>query len=219
MILEILLARAGRAVTRDEIRETLWPSDTFVDFEHGLNTSVKKLRQVLCDSADEPSYIETVRGLGYRFIAPVEVEVQAQVQVEETESLPENRQVAIASEQVVEIPAAVSAPTAESPSLRKLAVFVLIAIALLLAAGGLFYQYRGYRQSGLTESDTVVLADFDNSTGDAIFDETLKTALNVSLRQSPFLNVLSDTRVTKTLQLMTRPCPSSKARAFAESTA
>lgn len=56
VILEILLARAGRVVTRDEIRETLWPSDTFVDFEHGLNTSVKKLRQVLCDSADEPTY-------------------------------------------------------------------------------------------------------------------------------------------------------------------
>ena len=57
----------------------------------------------------------------------------------------------------------------------------------------------------LTEKDTIVLADFANSTGDAVFDDTLKTALNVSLRQSPFLNVLSDSEVAKTLQQMTRP--------------
>jgi TolB-like protein/DNA-binding winged helix-turn-helix (wHTH) protein/Flp pilus assembly protein TadD len=73
LILELLLLRAGSVVTREEIREKLWSADTFVDFEHGLNTSVKKLRQVLCDSADEPRYIETVPRLGYRFIAAVEV--------------------------------------------------------------------------------------------------------------------------------------------------
>lgn len=73
LILEALLVRAGEVVTREEIREKLWSVDTFVDFEHGLNTSVKKLRQVLCDSAEEPRYIETVPRLGYRFIAPVEV--------------------------------------------------------------------------------------------------------------------------------------------------
>ena len=221
VILEILLARAGRVVTRDEIRETLWPSDTFVDFEHGLNTSVKKLRQVLCDSADEPSYIETVRGLGYRFIAPVEVELEeaespARLNGGPEEGAPEeNEQVAIASETVAEVPAAASAsltlplasPTAQTPhlNLRKAAVFVLAAVVVLLAAGALLYRHRVNRQNSLTENDTVVLADFDNSTGDAIFDETLKTALNLSLRQSPFLNVLPDTKVAKTLQLMTRP--------------
>jgi TolB-like protein/tetratricopeptide (TPR) repeat protein/DNA-binding winged helix-turn-helix (wHTH) protein len=72
LILEALLERAGEVVTREEIRQKLWPADTFVDFEHGLNTSVKKLRQVLCDSATEPRYIETLPRLGYRFIAPVE---------------------------------------------------------------------------------------------------------------------------------------------------
>ncbi len=73
LILEVLLSRAGEVVTREEIRAKLWPADTFVDFEHSLNTSVKKLRQVLCDSAEDPRYIETVPRLGYRFIAPVEV--------------------------------------------------------------------------------------------------------------------------------------------------
>ena len=73
LILEVLLDRAGEVVTRDEIREKLWPVNTFVDFEHGLNTSVKKLRQILCDSPEKPRYIETVPRLGYRFIAPVEI--------------------------------------------------------------------------------------------------------------------------------------------------
>ena len=70
-------------------------------------------------------------------------------------------------------------------------------------AGAYLYLHRA--PAKLTEKDTIVLADFANSTGDAIFDDTLKTALNVSLRQSPFLNVLSDSKVAKTLQLMTRP--------------
>ena len=75
-ILELLLSRAGEVVTREEIRQKLWLADTFVDFEHGLNTSMKKLRQALCDSATEPRYIETIPRLGYRFIAPVEATVE-----------------------------------------------------------------------------------------------------------------------------------------------
>lgn len=73
LILEVLLSRPGSIVSREEIRENLWQADIFVDFEHGLNTSLKKLRQVLCDSADQPRYIETIPRLGYRFIAPVEI--------------------------------------------------------------------------------------------------------------------------------------------------
>ncbi|MGA7909470.1 MAG: protein kinase, partial [Candidatus Sulfotelmatobacter sp.] len=77
----------------------------------------------------------------------------------------------------------------------------LLTVALI--AGGLYY--RSHRAKPLTEKDTIVLADFANSTGDAVFDDTLKTALSVSLNQSPFLNVLSDSNVSKTLKLMTRP--------------
>jgi len=65
--------------------------------------------------------------------------------------------------------------------------------------------YRSHRAKPLTNKDTIVLADFDNKTGDAVFDDTLKTALSVSLNQSPFLNVLSDNKVAATLKLMTRP--------------
>ncbi|MGA9967991.1 MAG: winged helix-turn-helix domain-containing protein, partial [Terriglobales bacterium] len=63
-ILDLLLNRAGEVVAREEIKQKLWPADTFVDFEHGLNTSIKKLRQALCDSATEPRYIETIPRLG-----------------------------------------------------------------------------------------------------------------------------------------------------------
>ena len=84
--------------------------------------------------------------------------------------------------------------------------FWLAATALVIAAAfAIGVIVRHPQSSKLTEKDTVVLADFENSTGDAVFDDTLKTGLIVSLRQSPFLNVLSDTQIAKTLQLMTRP--------------
>jgi Tol biopolymer transport system component/DNA-binding winged helix-turn-helix (wHTH) protein len=70
-ILLLLLEHAGRMVTREQLRERLWPSDTFVDFDHSLNSAVMKLREALGDSADKPLYIETIPRKGYRFIAPV----------------------------------------------------------------------------------------------------------------------------------------------------
>ena len=71
-VLAVLLERAGDAVTREELLKRVWPSDTFVDFEHGLNTAIKELRGALSDSATEPRYIETLPKLGYRVITPVE---------------------------------------------------------------------------------------------------------------------------------------------------
>jgi eukaryotic-like serine/threonine-protein kinase len=81
--------------------------------------------------------------------------------------------------------------------------YIAAAVLIAVIASGLYY--RSHRSKPLTDKDTIVLADFANTTGDAVFDDTLKTALNVSLLQSPFLNVLSDSEVTKTLQQMTRP--------------
>ena len=72
-VLNLLLSRAGDVVSREELHQRLWSSETFVDFEHGLNNSVKELRAVLGDSVGEPRYIETLPRLGYRFVAPVEV--------------------------------------------------------------------------------------------------------------------------------------------------
>ena len=69
-ILALLLRRPGELVTREELRSELWPADTFVDFEHGLNTAVKKLRQALDDSPETPRFVETLPKRGYRFMAP-----------------------------------------------------------------------------------------------------------------------------------------------------
>jgi len=97
------------------------------------------------------------------------------------------------------VPAAAAAGVGR---LWKIAAPVLTVV--LLMAGGLYY--RSHQQGKrLTKKDTIVITDFANSTGDTVFDDALKTALSVSLRQSPFLNMLSDSEVAKTLQLMTRP--------------
>ncbi len=70
-ILAMLLEKPGDMVTREELRQKLWPADTFVDFDNGLNTAIKKLRDTLGDSADSPRFIETLPKRGYRFIYPV----------------------------------------------------------------------------------------------------------------------------------------------------
>lgn len=71
-LLALLLARPGDVVTREELRNQLWPADTFVDFDHSLNTAINKVREALEDSASSPKYVETLARRGYRFVAKVE---------------------------------------------------------------------------------------------------------------------------------------------------
>jgi eukaryotic-like serine/threonine-protein kinase len=97
---------------------------------------------------------------------------------------------------------AAEVPITQKKSLWKIVVpAAMVAIALI--AGGLYY--RSHRVAPLTEKDTIVLADFTNTTGDSVFDDALKQALSVELGQSPFLNVLSDRKVSETLRMMGRP--------------
>jgi eukaryotic-like serine/threonine-protein kinase len=176
-ILALLLERPGQIVTRDEIRQKLWSQDTFVEFDDALNTAVRKLRAALNDSADNPRFLETVPRRGYRFVAPVA-------------STPEAKAVA----------------PVKHPVPRRKYLWFGLAAALIVAVTAVPGYRRLHRPAfQITTKDTIVLADFSNTTGDAVFDDALKTALNVSLRQSPFLNVLSDSEITKALQQMTRP--------------
>jgi DNA-binding winged helix-turn-helix (wHTH) protein/tetratricopeptide (TPR) repeat protein len=174
-ILVLLLQSPGQLVTREEIRQKLWSRDTFVEFDDALNTAVRKLRAALNDSADNPRFLETVPRRGYRFVAPV-----------------------------VWMPAPAALAPIESGVRRH---FYFWLAAALMVAGAATLGYRHFRRPSfeITSKDTIVLADFANTTGDPVFDDTLKTALDVSLRQSPFLNVLSDSEVAKTLQQMTLP--------------
>jgi DNA-binding winged helix-turn-helix (wHTH) protein/tetratricopeptide (TPR) repeat protein len=178
-VLTLLLQRPGEVVTREELRSQIWHSDTFVDFDNGLNTSINKLREALGDSADNPRFIETLPRRGYRFIAPV------------TGLDGTTRDTA----------AGVSAPW--RPSSRKIVVTAAIAVLAAGIAGGLLWRARQARR--LTEKDTIVLGDFANSTGDAVFDGTLREGLSVELEQSPFLSLLSEEGIHHTLRMMGQP--------------
>src|SRR5437773_2134575 len=84
-VLALLLERPGEVITREDVRQKLWPADTFVDFDHSLNTATNKLREALGDSASSPRYVETLARRGYRFLAPVE---QVETQNAVKQSLP-----------------------------------------------------------------------------------------------------------------------------------
>jgi cholera toxin transcriptional activator len=99
-VLALLLERAGDVVTREELQQKLWPADTFVDFDHSLNTAINKVREALGDSASSPRYVETLARRGYRFIAPVQAPV------------PDRQQIEAPSEQLVRVDAGRQDPVA-----------------------------------------------------------------------------------------------------------
>ena len=191
-VLVLLLERPGEVVTREEFRQKLWSQDTFVEFDDGLNTAVGKLRASLGDSADNPRFLETVPRRGYRFIAPITVagyfEDPEPAKPPEDESLVERDRT--------------QSPGKKLPRPRALVALALAGIFLASAAGYWFYHSR--TTYALGASDTILLADFANNTGEVAFDDTLRQALSISLQQSPFLNILSDRKVNETLRLMNR---------------
>ena len=129
-VLALLLERPGELITREEIRKHLWPEDTFVDFEHSLNTHIKKLRQVLNDDAETPRYIETLPRRGYRFIAQVE-SVQNGSPVAEDIGKPETDTEADSNKPTTQPEP--SPTTLSRPRPWKYAVAALLGCALLIA--------------------------------------------------------------------------------------
>jgi len=175
-VLTVLLQRPGEVVTREELRSQNWPADTFVDFDNSLNTAINKLREALGDSADSPRFIETLPRRGYRFIAPVT-------------GLDGTTRGTVANVSVA------------AAARRRKMVVTVAAVALAAGiVGGLFWRSR--QAPHLTEKDTIVLGDFANSTGDAVFDGTLREGLSVELAQSPFLSLVSEQQIHQTLRMM-----------------
>ena len=182
----VLVENRDRVVSKDELMKTLWP-DSFVE-ESNLSQNIFVLRKALGDSAQDRRYILTVPGRGYQFTETVR---EVGEQTEDEALVLESRSLA---QVVVEQPVG---------SLGRfwvgLAALVVLVIVLLV---GIYV--RGVRADKLKPDDTIVLGDFANSTGDPVFDDTLKQGLTMTLGQSPFLNILPQSKVSKTLRLMTR---------------
>jgi eukaryotic-like serine/threonine-protein kinase len=191
-VLAHLLEHPGEVVTREELRQKLWPGDTFVDFDTGLNSAIKKLRDALSDSAEEPRYIETLPRRGYRFIGHIE---NGDVPASSAAT-----GIHLATVPPVVLPVVVShAPKPQASNARRLIVAAGIAALLIVAAVVAWRVY--FTRPALTGSDVILLANFVNKTGDPVFDN-LDKALEIKLAESPFLSLLPEASVRQTLRSM-----------------
>jgi DNA-binding winged helix-turn-helix (wHTH) protein len=224
-LLVLLAGHAGVVVTREEIQRQLWGKETYVDFEQGVNKCIKQIRTVLNDNADKPLYIETLPRHGYRFLAPVvskNIAAPAPKITKSTSGIESgiaanvlDRVTKSGSVHITGTPAPIAAaPKTESlpaaaeivapevkPATRRSYLVWLGLVFLLLVTCLLFLQARRTPRL-LSQNDSIVLADFDNNTGDPGLDETLRTGLEVLLEQSPSLNVLPTDRVAEALSAM-----------------
>jgi len=193
-ILLLLIENRNRVVSKDELMTRLWP-DTFVD-EANLSQNLFVLRKALGESAQDQRYIVTVRGTGYRF----------------AEEVREVREIEDGKIEVERVQPSGSVP--EKPKLtrgsRRYPWSIVITIFVIVVTVGTLYFRRSKSRASTENKDivlaasenTIVLADFENRTGDPVFDDTLSQALLIQLEQSPFLKVLSTARVNDTLKLM-----------------
>ena len=179
-ILLVLVRHGQEVVTKDDLMKAVWP-DTFVE-EANLSRNIFMLRKALGESPQDHRYIVTVPGRGYRLVESVRLEPQHELTI-----VAANR-----SKVQVEI--------RETKPWGWLAVVVILLLAAAVAL-----RFSLLRSPVLSEKDTLVLADFGNSTGDPVFDETLRQGLSVQLEQSPFLSLISEDRIQQTLRLMDQP--------------
>jgi TolB-like protein/DNA-binding winged helix-turn-helix (wHTH) protein/Tfp pilus assembly protein PilF len=165
-VLELLISHAGDIVTREDLRRQIWSAEMFVDFEHGLNTSIKEIRAVLGDSASNPIYIETLPKIGYRFKAPIEaISTLASSSPPVGSPPPANPET---SSSVPQSFARQDQPSTNRAPAKLYAALALAAVALLLA-GIALYHWHGSRQIPPPPSEIKMVAvlPFENLTGDA----------------------------------------------------
>src|SRR6202790_1430687 len=197
-ILAILLEKPGEVVTRDELRNRLWQSDTFVDFDHGLNNAVMRLREVLGDSSDNPRFVETIPRRGYRFIAHVDESFFTPshgVQYPVVDPLP-------VSLDVPSIPATSIAPES-GPSnehgqrlgSRRIAVWIIVALATaFLLAMAVIFRGSSITTPGRRPSTSLVVLPLENLSGDKeqdYFADGMTDELIANLAKIRSLRVIS----------------------------
>ena len=179
-ILLVLVRHSNEVVTKDDLMKTVWP-ETFVE-EANLSRNIFMLRKALGESPQDHRYIVTVPGRGYRLAENVHLVSDHEISI------------IAANHSKVQIQVAETKPWG----------WIAVAGILLLAAAAGIFQLFWHRPVVLSEKDTVVLADFANSTGDPVFDGTLRQGMAVQLGQSPFLSLISEQRIRHTLRLMGR---------------
>jgi len=185
-LLIILIEHAGEVVSKVEIQRQIWNENTFVDFDSSLRVAVAKLREALGDDAGNPNYIESIPKRGYRFLRQIPLPVN-----------PPDR------ESAAQLPLVAIAPASRTTKSSR--VILAGGLLLLIAAAVTAYVFVSRPKKLITERDMAVLGDFDNKTGDAVFDDTLRQGLAVQLEQSPFLSLVSDDRIQQIVQMMGRP--------------
>ena len=201
-ILAFLLERRGEMVTREELQRHLWPSDTFVDFDHSLNTAVMRLREALNDSSESPRFIETLPRRGYRFIAPLE---EMPAPVAETTSVQSREvtasQAALPQESLALSPLSKVLPgTSARKGGRRPALALATMLVLVLAlAGGLGFRYLR-RPSVVTahpkQITSIVVLPLENLSADkdqAYFADGMTDELIANLAKIRSLRVISRT--------------------------
>jgi DNA-binding winged helix-turn-helix (wHTH) protein/tetratricopeptide (TPR) repeat protein len=218
-LLLALVQHHGEVLVKEELLEGVWP-DTVVE-EGNLNRHISTLRKTLGESPNEHEYIVTVPGRGYRFVAEVMEDWRESLTMSAEEADPVGAQAGDGSSRRQTGPKAhlstfrepslpISRPEARVPTWRVrsgltwLAMGTVISLAAIsLAAVGLLLSTRS--KPILTKTDYILISDFTNTTGDPVFDDALKQAVSVQLTQSPYLNILSEARVSSMLKLMTKP--------------
>jgi len=197
-VLAILAQRSGQVVTREELQRELWGEGTFVDFERGLNNCVKQIREALCDDAGHPTYVETIPRRGYRFLVTVDLE--------HGQNGGGGSSTAATASAPLQAPSAISPPNSPATSKPWRFKAILIAAACLLAVSGVArWILVGRSAFSFQERDSILIADFENHTGDPRFDDALLTAFTVSLAQSRYANVVPRSRVYSALGRMSKP--------------
>jgi DNA-binding winged helix-turn-helix (wHTH) protein/tetratricopeptide (TPR) repeat protein len=204
-ILKALVVRPGELVTREELRDRLWPKDLYVDFERNLTIAMNKLRTALTDSAEKPRYIETLPRRGYRFIAAVEA-----VNVRQSDGSPVASPVGSDGDRTVAANANVSAavtPAELRPSRAWRAGVVVALFTVCLVAGAIAYFRAWSSPKAVTfrQRDWVLISQFENRTGEAVLDGTLEYALSRELSNSSFVSIVPGDRVQDALRLMRLP--------------
>ena len=191
-VLAMLLERPGEPVLREELRQRLWSTDTFVDFDAGVNTAINRLREALNDSAENPRFIETLPRRGYRFIAPVQPESSGQTVANGSRAKP------FSSE--AEPKASPASVPAHRKRIRLLALGLALVVALLIVLGWPTVRDRLLARPGPRQIESLAVLPLANLSGDPgqdFFADGMTEALITDLGKISALRVISRTSVVQ----------------------